>query len=234
MGSSPFADLGEALTALEARGMAAVLSSGEHVTRALKEVGASRRELVTQLMARAGLGHHQPELSVAVLESIAGAKSIQRDLTPVWTMPGNAADIGRLTSQFYTLVQGAHASVTCATYNFSPKSRMWKVLQEVSKRPGVKVAVYVDADKADAEQVKAQMPKASVYRSAVLADGQQVVSHAKFVIIDHVAMLLTSANFSFNAENRNVEFGLLINDPGLCESVEQTMFDKRGVLYEAV
>jgi len=89
-------------------------------------------------------------------------------------------------------------------------------------------------DKADADKVKAQLREATVYRSCVLSSGKQVVSHAKFIIIDHAVLLLTSANFSFSAENRNVEFGLLIHDSALAESVEATMTNKHGSLYTVV
>lgn len=61
-----------------------------------------------------------------------------------------------------------------------------------------------------------------------------MVSHAKFIIIDHELMLLTSANFSESAEKRNIEFGLLIRDSALAESVESTMTSKHGVLYTLV
>ena len=73
-----------------------------------------------------------------------------------------------------------------------------------------------------------------MYRSATLASGKLVVRRAKFVVIDHSVLLLTSANFSYSAENRNVEVGVLITDHGLAESVENVMFSKLGVLYEAV
>ena len=36
------------------------------------------------------------------------------------------------------------------------------------------------------------------------------------------------------AENRNVEFGLLIHDSGLAASIESTMPHKHGTLYELV
>ena len=109
---------------------------------------------------------------------------------------------------------------------------MWSVLKEASEQPGVVVTVYVDGDKADASKVKAQLPRATIYRSAELPSGKRVVSHAKFIIIDHVVVLLTSANFSFSAEKRNVEFGLLVRDAALAESVESTMTSKHGTLYE--
>jgi phosphatidylserine/phosphatidylglycerophosphate/cardiolipin synthase-like enzyme len=234
VGNSPEAALGKFLTAAEARGMAAMLESGQSMNKALNEVNHARRSEAKTLMGAAGLSHHNVELSVAVLKGIAGAKEFQRELTPVWTMPGNEAGIGHLTSQFHKLVGGARVSVTAATYNFASTSKMWKVLSDAAERPGMQVTVYVDGDKADAVAVKAQMPKASIYRSSTLPNGKQVTSHAKFIIIDHSMMLITSANFSYSAENTNVEFGLRVDDPTLADSVEEQMFQKRGVLYELV
>jgi len=232
MPSDPCEALGEFLTASEAIGIATLLATGQHTAHALREVNAARRERAKELLQDAGLGHNDLSRSLAVLHGIAGAKAVRQDLTPVWTMPGNEATVGHLTGEFHRLVQAARQSVTCATYNFEPTSQMWKVLKEASEQPGVVVTVYVDGDKADAGTVKAQLPEATIYRSAVLPDGKQVVSHAKFVIIDHALLLLTSANFSFSAENRNIEFGLRIHDPALAESVEATMTSKHGSLYE--
>ena len=111
---------------------------------------------------------------------------------------------------------------------------MWEALNEVSKQPGVTVCVYVDAEKGDADGVKAQLPFATVYRSAQLADGRVILSHTKFIVVDHELVLVTSANFSYSAENRNIEFGLLIRDNGLATSIEKTMATKHGTLYELV
>ncbi|MGF0257830.1 phospholipase D-like domain-containing protein [Rhodococcus sp. APC 3903] len=54
---------------------------------------------------------------------------------------------------------------------------------------------------------------------------------AKFIVVDHEIVLLTSANFSYNAENRNIEFGILIKDNALATSIESTMSSKHGSLY---
>lgn len=231
---SPFAALGEYLTASEAEGLAVLLEAGEHTVHALQSVGAARRERAAELLAVAGLGHTEPTLSAAVLRAIAGAKSVHRELVPVWTMPGNEATAGHLTSEFHRIVSGARVAVTCATYNFSANSNMWTALKHVSEQPDVTVCVYVDAAKGDPCAVKAQMPRATVYRSARLPDGAQIVSHTKFVIVDHAIVLLTSANFSYSAENRNIEFGLLIHDNGLATSIESVMASKHGSLYELV
>lgn len=234
MPSDGFAALGEYLTASEAEALAALLETGEHTAHALLAVGPARREDAAMLLAAAGLGHTEPALSTAVLRAIAGAKAVHRQLVPVWTMPGNEATIGHLTSEFHRVVNAARVSVTCATYNFSANSNMWTVLRDVSEQPDVTVCVYVDADKGDPCEVKTQLPRATVYRSAQLPDGSLIVSHTKFIIVDHEVVLLTSANFSYNAENRNVEFGLLVQDNGLATSIESTMASKRGSLYELV
>lgn len=231
MPSDPFGALGEFLTTQEATGLAVLLAAGQPTSLALREINASRREDVKNLLADAGLGHHDVDRTTAVLHAIAGSKAIRSDLTPVWTMPGNEANFGHLTSEFHRLVQAARQSVTCASYNFEQTSQMWTVLKAASDQAGV-VAVYVDGDKADADKVRARLPRATVYRSAFLPSGKRVVSHAKFIIVDHAVLLVTSANFSFSAENRNVEFGLRINDPALAESVEATMTSKQGSLYE--
>ena len=234
MPSDPSSALGDFLTAYEAERLAVQLATGQHVMKALGSINAARRERARELLTAAGLGHTDVERSVAVLHAIAGAKSAHRDLTPVWTMPGNEAKIGHLTGEFHRLVQAARQSVTCATYNFEQTSQMWTVLKEAAGQPGVIVTVYVDSDKASADKVKAQLLGATVYQSAVLPNGKQLVSHAKFIIIDHEVLLLTSANFSFSAENRNVEFGVLVRDCALAESVESTMASKHGSLYVLV
>ena len=234
MSCEPFSALGEFLTFDEANGIAALLEAGEHTNLALGQVHPSRRTQAAVLLKAAGLGSDQPALSAAVLRGIGGAKSVHRELVPVWTMPGNEATVGHLTSEFHKIVIGARVSVTCATYNFSPNSNMWNALRTASEQPDVTVVVYVDAEKGDPSGVKAQLPKAVVYRSARLPDGKPIVSHTKFIIIDHEIVLLTSANFSYSAEHSNIEFGLSIRDSGLAVSIEKTMASKHGSLYELV
>ncbi|BBY80159.1 cardiolipin synthase [Mycolicibacterium pulveris] len=234
MSDDPFKELGQYLTATEADSLAALFEFGEHTTHALASISLSRRERVSGLLKAAGIGHDSPELAAAVLRGIAGAKLAHRELVPVWTMPGQEATVGHLTNQFHDVVAAARVAVTCATYNFSPTSAMWDALQRASEEPDLAVCVYVDSEVGDPTGVKTRLPSATVYRSATLPDSQPIVSHAKFIIVDHEIVLLTSANFSYNAENRNVEFGLRIHDGGLAASMESTMASKRGSLYELI
>ena len=234
MASDPLAELGTFLTATEAERLALQFETGTPVSVAVREIAISRREQVKDLLAASGFGPGDRERSTSVLRAIAGAKTVLRELTPVWTMPGNEANTGHLTSEFHRIVGAARQSVTAATYNFPDTSQMWTALKAASEQPGVVVTVYVDAAVAGASTVKAQLPRATVYRSALLPNGKQVVSHAKFIVVDHELLLITSANFSYSAENRNVEFGILVRDTALATSVESAMTSKHGSLYELI
>ncbi len=234
MSGDAFEALTRFLTAREATALAVRLQSGDHTSAALREISAARRLEAKRLMASASLGRYNVSVSAAVMQSIAGAKSSRLELTPVWTMPGNEATSGRLTGEFYRLIQQARLSVTCATYNFETTSKMWTVLAEAGERPGVVVTVYADGSVADEEAVRANLGHVNVYCSTHLPDGTQVRSHAKFVVIDHAMTLITSANFSFSAEHRNIELGLVIHDPALADSIESTMASKHNTLYKLI
>lgn len=234
MASDPLAELGSFLTATEAERLAVQLENGTPISIALREIAIARREQVKELFASCEFGPHDRGRAVSVLRAISGAKTALRELTPVWTMPGNEANTGHLTSEFHRIVGAARQSVAAATYNFQDTSQMWSALKAASEQPEVVVTVYVDAAVADAATVKAQLPRATVYRSALLPSGKRVVSHAKFIVVDHEVLLITSANFSYSAENRNVEFGILVRDTALATSVEAAMASKHGSLYELI
>lgn len=229
-----FGALGEYLTGSEAAALAGQLEIGMPTFKALDAIGQSRRGVVKRLMAAASAVIADPGATLAALRAIAGAKSVLPTLAPVWTMPGNEATEGHLTSEFHRLVLAARMSVTCATYNFETTSQMWDSLRTASGQPGVVVTVYVDRSSADALKIRTQLPQATVYQSAENTVGRPIVSHAKFVIVDHRLILLTSANFSYSAENRNIELGILIDNPALAASLERTMTSKHGTLYELV
>ena len=52
--------------------------------------------------------------------------------------------------------------------------------------------------------------------------------------IDHRFLLVTSANFSWSAENANLEFGVLVDNPNLAESVERELRDVEDLVFERV
>ncbi|MGL3804613.1 phospholipase D-like domain-containing protein [Paeniglutamicibacter sp. R2-26] len=63
-------------------------------------------------------------------------------------------------------------------------------------------------------------------------DGKPVRNHAKFVSVDHRFVVITSANFSWSAENGNIELGVVIDDGHLAERIESELLAAEHYLYE--
>lgn len=102
--------------------------------------------------------------------------------------------------------------------------------------------VYVDLNAADrvprasspsTEEVAAQLRPGVVLRT-VRFDGRPVRNHSKFISIDHRFLIVTSENFSWSAENVNLELGVLIDNRNLAEAVEHQMRDVEDDLFERV
>ena len=259
---SPLRALGAFLTGSEADGIAARLSGGATLSQALVVVPAPRRPRARELLGAAGLGPQARKHSVDVLRAVAGAASRIKDVTPVWTAPAGAVGGGALTADVFTLVGSANTSVVCATYNLQPSSALWAALVDLrARRPGVFVRLYLDTQAADGPfsrsegrrgyweqnhdrggssrlstgEIARRLRGAVVMRTrAPEDDGRAVMSHAKFLSIDHRFLLVGSANFSYSAEERNVELGLRLDDPALAHSVEKQMRDLEETVYEPV
>jgi PLD-like domain len=231
----PYAALGDFLTAHEAEQLAATLQAGDTLSQALREIHPSRRDDARRLLTSADLGPHRVAISVAVLRAVGGARAVPSTLTPVWTMPGAEATIGRLTSQARKIIDEARMSVVCSSFNFARSSWMWDALAEATGRPGVSVTLYLDGRVGTATRVAEHMPDATVYRTTTPPGRRRrYVSHAKFLIVDRTLTLVTSANLSYPAEHTNVELGLLVQDTALAASIETLMRSKHGILYERV
>ena len=261
--AEPLRALGAFLTGTEAEGIATRLAAGATLSQALVVVPAARRIRARDLLEAAGLGSRTREHSVAVLVAVAGAASRMRDAEPVWTAPAGLLGLGALTGDVFGMVGSAMTSVVCATYNLQPTSALWKALVAlVRERPGVAVRLYLDSQAADGpfhrpegqrgrrwEQDRYRRGRSRLdtgeiarrLRGAVVMrtrapedDGRAVTSHAKFLSVDHRFLLVGSANFSYSAEERNVELGLRLDDPALAASVEKQMRDLEANVYEQV
>ena len=178
----------------------------------------------------------------AVLRAIEGARSAPTIVDPLWTMPGHLAQHGRLTHSVTYLVDSARHSVVCSTFNFQRSSGLWKALQRAAQRPEITMRIYLDTNAADKRQgswsptsaeVAAHLRRATVLRTKQF-DGRPTRNHSKFISIDHRFLLVTSANFSWSAENSNLELGLLIDNANLAEAVEQEMRQVEDFLFERV
>jgi hypothetical protein len=242
--------LGALLTGTEAREVADHLCDGDTLTAALRVVAPGRRPEVRSLLSgvlgadhgfdRGGAGR---DAVVAVLRAIEGARSAPTTMDPLWTMPGHLAQHGRLTQSVTYLVDNARYSVVCSTFNFQRSSGLWEALRRAALRPEISMKVYVDTRAADSGERRAWSPtidelaahlKPAIVLRTKSFDGRQIRNHSKFISIDHRFLLVTSANFSWSAENTNLEFGLLVDNPNLAESVERELRDAEDVLFERV
>ena len=178
-----------------------------------------------------------------MLRAIEGARSALTTIDPLWTMPGHLAQHGRLTHSVTYLVDSARHSVICSTFNFQRSSGLWQALRQAAQRPEISMKVYIDTRAADSErqrgwspttdEVAAHLKPAIVLRTKSF-DGRQIRNHSKFICVDHRFLLVTSANFSWSAENGNLEFGVLIDNRNLAESVERELRDAEDLLFERV
>lgn len=110
-------------------------------------------------------------IALAVLMAIEGAATARTtELSPIWTLPGNLANYGALTTSIKDLVLTARPSVTCSTCNFQTTSALWDALHEAAASGTVDVRVYLDTSAADQPkwagspttvEVAAQLPGAS-------------------------------------------------------------------------
>ena len=157
-------------------------------------------------------------------------------------MPGHLARNGRLTSSVTYLVERARHSVVCSTFNFQRSSGLWTALGTAARRPEIAMRVYLDLNAADrvprpssptTAEVAAHLQPGVVLRT-VTFDGRPVRNHSKFISIDHRFLIVTSANFSWSAENVNLELGVLIDNRNLAEAVEHQMRDVEDDLFERV
>ena len=240
MGSSddPVRKLGALLTGSEAREIADHLADDDTLTASLRVVPAGRRAEIRSLLS----GIDRPAM-IIVLRAIEGARSAPTTVDPLWTMPGHLAQHGRLTQSVTYLVDSARYSVVCSTFNFQRSSGLWKALQRAAQRPEITMKVYMDTDAADAgprrpgspttDEVAAHLHPALILRTKRF-DGRQVRNHSKFLSIDHRFLLVTSANFSWSAENANLEFGVLIDNPNLAEAIERELREAEDFIFERV
>ncbi|MGL5860733.1 MAG: DISARM system phospholipase D-like protein DrmC [Phycicoccus sp.] len=209
--------LARLINATEAALLADRLAPGAPPALAVRRVSPDRRAAVI-----ATLEAITPELRRPVLWAIAATLDRASSVDPWFTAPGSGVGSGRLNSTVADLVLRARSTVVCSTYNLQPTSALWAALADVAARPEITVRLYVDGTAAAGSSVEFahQHRRAQVFRTESHS-ARPARNHAKFLTIDARWVLVTSANFSWSAENRNLELGVLHDDADLAQTVER-------------
>jgi phosphatidylserine/phosphatidylglycerophosphate/cardiolipin synthase-like enzyme len=234
---NPIGILGRQIRTADARIVIGSLQQGESVLGALMALSPGARVDVKALLRQADMLQDPAGLE-KVLNGIVGARSVDRTNELLWTTPGLRSRSGGLTTSLVGLVDDATESIVCSTYNFQTTSGMWKALRRAARRR-LDLRIYIDREATKggsgptAIDIAQQLAPASVFRTRYV-DGRALRNHAKYFVIDHRVLVVTSANFSWSAENNNVELGLKVPDPQLARRVERELENFEGDLYEHV
>ena len=180
------------------------------------------------------LAGHKTAACLAILD-VALAEREDRRPAPelVWTGPEAPAGAARDTVVVLrALFEGARESVILAGYSFDHAEDVLAPLHGVMLRHGVDARFFVDIKQVDRgvavepyltqcfeSFVRANWPFGEprprlYYDRRALKPGPPWHSlHAKCVVVDGVRAFVSSANFTQRGQERNIEVGVLIEDP---------------------
>jgi phosphatidylserine/phosphatidylglycerophosphate/cardiolipin synthase-like enzyme len=227
------ADLGACITKDEARRIRANLALGQGLMhQAVGGIHPSRRLKVQYLLEAVltELGGDVGILSV-VLEALSGVVQEARPQL-VWTSPSLPSSEGHTTLAVSALINQAQTYVYAATYSAGLGSAYVTALRAALER-GVKVTLVVDREKQGqiAAALAAKLVGALIWTLREPVAGEWAVQHAKLVMIDGLATLVTSANFSTAAAESNLECGVLLRDAGVASSIKEHLDRLREADY---
>lgn len=221
---SPLIDLGARLEPGESKRLAEAFAQGRPLSLALEEVRAVRRAELRELLSQALTTlNGDKSLLASVLGAIAEAGlENERLLEVVWSGPVADGMQGRSTRAVAELIDSATLRVHVATYSATKNSPYVKNLKSAISR-GVEVTVIVDLEHqaAAAEMLAKELTGAEILYLLPRADGQYAAMHAKLVLIDDHMALVTSANFSESAADRNLEAGVIIRDANVVRGMRE-------------
>lgn len=183
---------------------------------------------------------HMAALLSAVADAIEARLSSAAEL--VWTGPETAVAHSRDTSVVLSeLFQSAKHSVIVSTFVVHQPQIVFRALADrMAEVPELRVQlfVHVGRDQRDnrheseilrefATDLRARWPgesRPSLYydpRSLSSNPADRATWHAKVVVVDDEASLVTSANFTAWAQQRNVEAGVLVRNSAFARQLRQ-------------
>jgi phosphatidylserine/phosphatidylglycerophosphate/cardiolipin synthase-like enzyme len=156
----------------------------------------------------------------------------------VWTGPETRIARSRDTAVLVReLFAGARDEVLIAGFSFDHGEAIFEPLHAAMRDHGVDVEVYLDIPRASpgvdvglhVREVASRFltsnwpfgpPLPSLYHDPRTAEPDALASlHAKCIVVDLAKTLITSANFTDRGQTRNLELGVLIEDPTFASKV---------------
>ena len=214
------ARLGTLLSAEEAGWIAAELRQRRLPHLAAKRAFPHHRSEVKSLLGQMLCEKGDVAIAAAALDGIASVPRPE-PLEPVWTVPSLPGIEGRTTLAVAELINEAHFAVYAATYSATWGSAYVTTLANAVQR-GVQVTVIVDwkLQEEAGGLLRQRLPGARLWTYALTDDSPYPPrQHAKLVVVDERAALVTSANFSDAAAKRNLECGLLSRDSSIARGI---------------
>lgn len=175
-------------------------------------------------------------LAVAIDERVTRSGP---QLELVWTGPEAKVSAARDTAIVVRdLFTRAQRSVIVASFSFTQGQDIFEALHEAMRDRGVEARIFLHIDDrpgvppevAAREGAEAFLqanwpfsgkPPALYFDPRTVAAGSSINLHAKCVVVDDRWALVGSANFTHNAHARNIEVGVLVDDPSFAQTLTQ-------------
>lgn len=226
----PLEALAGLLTPTELRRVASSLEIDRLPKKAAREAAAERREQTRTLLVAAAVRFGDPDLLAATLKAAATVGD-RRPPTPqlVWSGPQLDGDSHRTTEAIVRLIHDAQESILASTYSGSASSPFVEALRRAAQRR-VEITLVVDIVKmsAAAAEIAQVVPRATVLGYHYTHGTQQGLQHSKVLVIDGRTSLITSANLSVAALERNLETGILVEDADVARTITLRLSDLRA------
>ena len=164
-----------------------------------------------------------PGVLASVLRGFAtSARAQKQNVRSVWSGPTFPGDGDHTTGALAHLIDSATDDVFASTFSASPGSGFVKALWRGVAR-GVQTTLLVDAtlnDGGTAEMLQHELEGATFW-TFVPPAGEYGIQHSKVVIVDSRTALVTSANLSVAAAEKNLETGVVVHDPDFASKMRQ-------------
>lgn len=190
------------------------------------------------------LGGHSRPACVAILDVALAerAKHARPEPELVWTGPeGHGATARDTAIVLRELFESAREHVILGGYTFKQAKTVLAPLHATMSEHGVRATFFVDitqpkvatdpperhADEALADFLDENWPFGAPYpelyydKRAIVPPPPYSILHAKCVVVDGQRAFVSSANFTKQGQERNIEVGVLLEDPAFARHLAQ-------------